>query len=74
MAAVITFFAIVAGLDVESHGADPADHSGRAEQTGHLPEQGGPGPGTARPGPAEPIAAERSWLSPGAPPEPPEPR
>jgi hypothetical protein len=63
-AAVITFFAIVAGLDVESHGADRA---------GHLPEQAGRAshPGETA---AAPVAAERSWLSPGGPPEPPAPR
>ena len=65
MAAVITFFAIVAGLDVESYGRD------RSDSTGHLPEQADHGQGASA---AEPIAAERSWLSPGAPPEPPERR
>ena len=70
-AAVISFFAIVAGLDVESPGGD------RTDAAGHLPElagQGGPGgPGHVETA-GEPIAVERSWLSPGAPPEPPEPR
>lgn len=64
-AAVITFFAIVAGLDVESQGAD------RTDSTGYLPEQAGQGHVASA---AEPMAAERSWLSPGAPPEPPERR
>jgi hypothetical protein len=64
-AAVITFFAIVAGLDVESHAADRA---------GHLPEQPGHAPHHPGETSAAPIAAERSWLSPGGPPEPPAPR
>jgi hypothetical protein len=63
-AAVITFFAIVAGLDVESHGADRADDL--PGQPGHAPH-----PGETS---AAPIAAERSWLSPSGPPEPPAPR
>jgi len=63
-AAVITFFAVVAGLDVESHGADRTDDL--PEPAGHVPH-----PGEAA---AAPVAAERSWLSPGAPPEPPAPR
>ena len=68
MAAVITFFAIVAGLDVDSPGPAPADHTEHTDRTGYLPEQAG------QPSTAAPLAAERSWLSPGAPPEPPEPR
>ena len=61
-AAVITFFAIVAGLDVESHTADRTDHlAGHADPDREA-------------GAAEPVAPERSWLSPGAPPEPPAPR
>jgi len=63
-AAVITFFAVVAGLDVESPGADRTDHL--PEPAGHVPHPGEPA--------AAPVAAERSWLSPGAPPEPPAPR
>jgi len=63
-AAVITFFAVVAGLDVESPGADRTDHL--PEPAGHVPHAGEPA--------AAPVAAERSWLSPGAPPEPPAPR
>lgn len=73
-AAVITFFAIVAGLDVDSHGSERAGRAEPADRTGHVPEQAGHDPSTAQPGSAEPIAAERSWFSPGAPPEPPEPR
>ena len=65
MAAVITFFAIVAGLDVESYGRD------RTDSAAHLPEQADHGPVASA---VEPMAAERSWLSPGAPPEPPERR
>ena len=61
-AAVITFFAIVAGLDVESHSVDRSDHPA-------VP--GGQGPVAGAP---EPIVADRSWLSPGGPPEPPAPR
>ena len=65
-AAVITFFAVVAGLDVESHGSAHSDATEPFGPAGHGPEGGS----------AEPVTAEPSWLSPGAPaaqPEPPAP-
>jgi hypothetical protein len=69
-AAVITFFAVVAGLDVESHGTDRAERlPERADHAGLTATD--PVTGATA---TEPVAAEPSRLSPGAPPEPPAPR
>jgi hypothetical protein len=69
-AAVITFFAVVAGLDVESHGTDRTDGTDHLDRTDPLPQRAGHAGAVA----TEPVAAEPSPLSPGAPPEPPAPR
>jgi hypothetical protein len=72
-AAVITFFAVVAGLDVESHGTDRAEPlPERAERADHAGLTAtDPVTGVTA---TDPGAAEPSRLSPGVPPEPPAPR
>jgi hypothetical protein len=72
-AAVITFFAVVAGLDVESHGTDRAEPlPERAESADHAGLTAtDPVTGVTA---TDPGAAEPSRLSPGVPPEPPAPR